>query len=339
LPDALRKKAGWVPLYGEFEVEPNLIRFKGKRIPRNVGTDAPPSEPRDQPTFGLIVSGHTVADGDIEADVVFDGVTQDSVCELAVAYDPNARRIVTAGLGSETWALFGIREFGGPKNQAWWDHQVAGDRSALKSGFTYHLHARFRGAMVTLAIDGVEVATAEVSSPMGRPRQVGLFCRGEHTITVTNFTVNGLKPKAFVVMQFGSEYDAVYKDVVKEVCKDYEVNVLRADEVSGPGLIISDIVREISAAQLVIADITPTNANVYFEVGYALALGKPTILLARKGTALPFDVAGFRVLFYEDTIGGKNRLEEGLRRHLDSILSRSEVPTVPTAADVSRVTR
>jgi len=43
---------------------------------------------------------------------------------------------------------------------------------------------------------------------------------------------------AFVVMQFGAEYDDVYNDVVKEVCKTFEVNVLRADEVSGPGLII-----------------------------------------------------------------------------------------------------
>ena len=62
------------------------------------------------------------------------------------------------------------------------------------------------------------------------------------------------------------------------------MNVLRADEVSGPGLVIGDIVRELSTSQLVIADITPINANVYFEVGYALALGKPTILLAQKDT-------------------------------------------------------
>jgi hypothetical protein len=123
-------------------------------------------------------------------------------------------------------------------------------------------------------------------------------------------------------MQFGPDFDDVYQDVIKEVLKDYEANVLRADELSGPGFIISDIVREITEAQLVIADITPTNANVYFEVGYALALEKPTILLAKKGTSLPFDVAGFRVLFYEDTIGGKGRLEDGLRRHLDAILAK-----------------
>ena len=121
-------------------------------------------------------------------------------------------------------------------------------------------------------------------------------------------------------MQFGADYDDLYRDVVSKVCEVYEVSVLRADEVSGPGFIIADIVREIATSQLVIADITPQNPNVYFEVGYALALGKPTILLAKKSTPLPFDVAGFRVLFYEDTIGGKNRLEDGLRRHLESIL-------------------
>ena len=95
---------------------------------------------------------------------------------------------------------------------------------------------------------------------------------------------------------------------------------VRADEVVGPGLVIGDIVREIATSQLLIADITPANPNVYFEVGYGIALGKPTILLAKKGTPLPFDVAGFRILFYEDTIDGKNRLEEGLGRHLDAIL-------------------
>ena len=50
----------------------------------------------------------------------------------------------------------------------------------------------------------------------------------------------------------------------------------------GPGVIIQDIERQISEAQVVIADITPANSNVYYEVGYAHALQKPTILLRKK---------------------------------------------------------
>jgi len=143
---------------------------------------------------------------------------------------------------------------------------------------------------------------------------------GSDKIVIRHFAVNAQKPKAFVVMQFGQQYDDVYRDVVRGVCDAYEVNSLRADDVAGPGLIIADVIREIASSQLIIADITPNNPNVYFEVGYALAMKKPTILLARKGISLPFDVAGFRVLFYEDSIGGKGKLEEGLRRHLAAIL-------------------
>lgn len=314
---------GWIPLLGEFDVVEGEVRFHGKRAPTVEQPGGPETDQKDQPAIGLALSNLALADGKVSAEVEFAQVTAESICELAIAYDANGRHLVTAGLGSESWAMFGIREYGGPRTagQGWWDHRLAGDRANLKPDRAYRVEVQLRGALVTLHIDGVAVGTAEVTSPMGRPRQVGVLCKADHLITIRNLVVEGVKPKAFVVMQFGAGYDEVYEDVVKEVCKSYEVNVLRADEVSGPGLIISDIVREIATSQLIIADITPTNANVYFEVGYAVALGKPTILLAQKGTALPFDVAGFRVLFYEDTIGGKKKLEDGIRRHLDAILT------------------
>ena len=69
-----------------------------------------------------------------------------------------------------------------------------------------------------------------------------------------------------------------------------------------------------------IADITPANRNVYYEVGYAHAVGKDTILVAEKPTELPFDLSPFRVLFYENSIAGKAKVEAGLRKHLVAIL-------------------
>jgi len=323
--DAAVKPIVWVPIFGEFETVGFDLRFKGKTVPQLPANEPGGTPNIDQPAFGIALSNRRLADGDVVADVVFDQVTGDSVCEIVVSYDANARHLVTAGLGGSDGALYTIREFGGAKTDGpgWWKHRFLGDRANLRAGAKYRLEARFRGATVTLTLDGVLVASADVTSPLGQERQVGVFCRGTHDVNISNFDVQAIKPKAFVVMQFGAEYDEVYKDVVEEVCKNFEVKALRADEMTGPGLIISDIVREISSSQLVIADISPTaNANVYFEVGYSLALNKPTILLARKGTPLPFDVAGFRVLFYENTIGGKNRLEEGLRKHLDAILSK-----------------
>lgn len=280
-----------------------------------------PSSLRERPTAGLALSDVALADGVLTAEVEFERVTADTACELALSYDPNAGHILTAGLGGP-WALYGIREYGGPRHDKWWNHHSRGDAINLKPGRPYRIRVEYRGDNVTLSIDGVPVATAQGSSPMGAPRQAGVFCRGDHLITIRGFQAELDKPRAFAVMQFSPDFDDVYQDVVREVCVGYDLDILRADEVSGPGLVIGDIIRHLGLAQLVIADITPTNANVYFEVGYALALNKPTILLARKGTPLPFDVAGFRVLFYEDSIGGKKKLEEGLRGHLAAILGR-----------------
>ena len=322
---------GWVPIIGNFDVADSNIIFHGRRRPVTPSGDPPGTEPREQASVGLLVSSNVLADGDMSAEIVFDNVTEESICELAVFYDPNATHLVCAGLGGDSDAMFSVREYGGPRTEGkgWWHHQGRGERSALKPGTPYFVEASFRGTVVALKIDHVKVAVAEVGSPPYPERQAGIFCRGDHKITVTNFRVASFKPKAFAVMQFGSHYDNVYTDVIKEVCGAYEVNVVRADEVAGPGLIVADIVREISKSQLIIADITPSNPNVYFEIGYALALGKPTILLAKKGTPLPFDIAGFRVLFYEDTIGGKAKLEDGLRRHLSALVG--ETGTIKSA--------
>ena len=59
--------------------------------------------------------------------------------------------------------------------------------------------------------------------------------------------------------------------------------------------------------------------NVFYELGYAHALGKPTILLAERGRELPFDIRGYRCIFYDNTIGGKAAVETNLKKHLENI--------------------
>lgn len=120
-------------------------------------------------------------------------------------------------------------------------------------------------------------------------------------------------------MQFTAPYNELFSDVIVPICEELGLSAVRADETYGPGLIIADIAREIIEAKVIIAEITPANPNVYYELGYAHALNKPTILIAEKPTQLPFDVSPFRVLFYENSIGGKKKIEAGLRKHLEAI--------------------
>lgn len=93
----------------------------------------------------------------------------------------------------------------------------------------------------------------------------------------------------------------------------------RAADAYRPGLILEDIAKGLLESDVIIAEITPANQNVSYELGYAHALGKPTILLADRalrGGELPVDIRGHRVSFYDNTIGGKKDVEESLKKHL-----------------------
>jgi len=121
-------------------------------------------------------------------------------------------------------------------------------------------------------------------------------------------------------MQFTEEFDVLYTEVIRPVCEAHGYKVIRGDDFYTNGPIMDDVTRSIRSAALIIADVTPDNANVFYEVGFAHAINKPTILLSdKKRMRLPFDISGFRTLFYDNTIGGKTVVEARLRQHLDAL--------------------
>jgi hypothetical protein len=325
-----------MPLLGEFVFDADRIVFKGGERPAATplpASDGPAEEaepPRTIKNVGLAVCDRSMVTGRLEARITFTGaITPSTVCELVFAYNVLTKSHLGAGLGGGG-SLFSIRAWttstpqqGASGGATWLNIIREGDRANLKVDVPYHLTVGMRGAEILLEVDGVQVAKTTLPGSLTETRQVGLFCLGEHDIVVTNFNARIDRPKAFIVMQFSSPYDELYSHVIKTACDELEVDAIRADEIYGPGIIIKDVIDRISESQLVIADISPTNPNVFFEVGYALAKGKPIILLAKRpapGERLPFDLSAFRVLFYDDSIGGKPKLEEGLRQHIRKIL-------------------
>ena len=108
--------------------------------------------------------------------------------------------------------------------------------------------------------------------------------------------------------------------MIKPTCEQFGLKTIRADDIYKSGLIINDIARAIEEASVIIADVTTDNPNVFYEVGYAHGIKKATILLSdRTRQKLPFDVSGFRTLFYDNTIGGKSDVEARLTAHLKNI--------------------
>ena len=332
----MNKSYNWVPIFGEFDVKDDTVVFHGKLVNAppaghaSTSTDAP-APPNQLPALGEIVSDQYLATGTVSAEVTFEKVGSRTACAIVLGYDVDRGAFIKAGFTREDFAAFSIQEWqpGTPdsrepaKQPQWVPLSFSGDRSFIKSGQAYRLRTSVFGSHVALEINGVSVASANLRTPILMPRPVGLWCSSHSKVTVSNYLVAAEQPRAFVVMHFAKPFDEVYADVIKETCHSFGLETVRADEIYGPGLIIQDIVQQILRSQIVIAEITPENANVYFEVGYALAWNKPIVLLARHGTQLPFDVSGFRVLLYEDSIGGKAKLQKGLQLHLQAILGRT----------------
>ncbi len=294
----------WQSMLGKFEHTKKQITFHGE-------TAEYPGLPPGA-SIGNLICDQRFSGGSIEGTVRFKEISADSSCQFIVSYQPVTKAFVAAGIGSD--AMFVIRSFYG----TWTYHSAGGDRSSLVADRDYLIKVHVIGSRLTLTVDGVDVLVTNL--PFTLPlNQVGIWCQDVNDIYIKDYCVTAEPPMAFIVMQFTKPYNELYSEVIEPICEEFGISAIRADETYGPGVIITDIARQITEARLVVAEITPANPNVYYEVGYSHALNKPTILIAEKGTDLPFDVSPFRVLFYENSIEGKRRVEEGFRKHLTAL--------------------
>jgi hypothetical protein len=179
------------------------------------------------------------------------------------------------------------------------------------------LKLNVRGSILELYVQGVKVLMTTRTLKKG---QISVLLQGNKECGIRNVDVTQDPPTCFAVMQFTDEFNVLYQDVIRPVCESYGYKVVRGDDFYTSGQIMEDVTQSIRSAALIIADVTPNNANVFYEVGYAHAINKPTILLSdRKRERLPFDISGFRTLFYDNTIGGKAAVEMRLKQHLDAL--------------------
>jgi hypothetical protein len=111
-------------------------------------------------------------------------------------------------------------------------------------------------------------------------------------------------PYVFIVMPFESDWSSNVKDAIDYACTNASqlfagLSWERADDITAPGRITDQIISAIERSDLLIADITGTNPNVLFELGYGDALSKPIIVLNQDVSATPFDIKDWRQIIYE----------------------------------------
>jgi hypothetical protein len=107
------------------------------------------------------------------------------------------------------------------------------------------------------------------------------------------------KSKAFVVMPFDKEFDDIYEQFIREALIEAGFDVFRADDLLNRENILKDIVNSIVSSDLIIAELTGANPNVFYELGIAHGLNKPTILVTQAIEDIPFDLRPYRILLYD----------------------------------------
>ena len=95
--------------------------------------------------------------------------------------------------------------------------------------------------------------------------------------------------------------DSVRDFVIKEAVRELGYEAVRADEIAEPGSITSQIMQRIFDDDLVVADLTDHNPNVFYELSVRHAVGKPFVQIITEGQDIPFDVQGMRLIFYDLT--------------------------------------
>ncbi len=133
----------------------------------------------------------------------------------------------------------------------------------------------------------------------------------------------------FVIMPFSKERKEVYKFGIAPACQQAGYETKRVDELVGQFNISRKIIEYIFRSDAIVAEITDKNANVFYEMGVAHAIGNKTIMIAQDADKLPFDIRNYRCIIYEQSVEGLQRLQGEIVRSLQEIGDWSRHPSNP----------
>jgi hypothetical protein len=181
---------------------------------------------------------------------------------------------------------------------------------------TFIVNAKFLGLLQTIAGSEMLVPIEQVidenvgSHVMTRDDVVGKPSTAQ--LTTLKSTAPGPKTNwskvCFYISPIGDDVSDVRKhsdlflsSIVEPALSEFDLKVVRADQIGQGGMISSQILEHVMRARLAIVDLSWHNPNAFYEMAIRHACKLPIIQICRKADPLPFDVNQVRTVVIDTT--------------------------------------
>jgi len=161
----------------------------------------------------------------------------------------------------------------------------------------------------------LDVAIDEAHESMAEALRIVRTAAPESVATAgRSSNVSHIPNTAFIIMWMDPNRPQLgdVHQIVKETFAEYGIDAFRADDVEHQDSITQVVLENIARSEFLFADLSGARPNVYYEVGYAHALGKRPILFREHGTPLHFDLSVHNVPEYKSILDLRQKLRDRL---------------------------
>ena len=146
------------------------------------------------------------------------------------------------------------------------------------------------------------------------------------------------KKKCFVIMPFSKtksctkeEWTGIFKGIIKPAVEESGLGYECERSVAERENIIKGILEALNKANIVIADLTDNNPNVFYELGVRHTLTNRTILIAQGEEHIPFDLRPYPTTFYSKSLTNIEEFKSEIKKKLEDIEKNPERSDNPVA--------
>jgi hypothetical protein len=134
------------------------------------------------------------------------------------------------------------------------------------------------------------------------------------------------KKTCFVICPIGPDNtpirdnsDNLYTYIIKPIAEELNYDVIRADHIREPGSVSNQVISQLYNANLVVADLSDNNPNVFYELAIRHMVDLPIIHMIRTGQKIPFDISLMRTIYYDTDLKNGLRARKELEEQIRSI--------------------